>query len=67
MSFARGAGFEGMLVMIDDLEIYIYLESIYDDEMLGDIVYENGWEEECALIDFTADSQRIIHLEEAVA
>ena len=56
-----------MLVMIDDLEIYIYLESIYDDEMLGDIVYENGWEEECALIDFTADSQRIIHLEEAVA
>jgi len=67
IEFAKEAGFEGMLVMLDDLETYIYLESIYDDEMLEDIAYENGWEEVCALIDFTQDSQRVIHVEEAAA
>lgn len=67
IDFAQEAGFEGILIMLDDSESYIYLESIYDDETIEDIVYENGWEESCVMIDFAQNSQKFIAKQEYVA
>jgi len=66
IEFAQEAGFEGMLVMLDDSQTYIYLETIYDNETIEEIVYENGWDDDCALIDFSQNSQKMIHLQEAI-
>ncbi len=60
IEFAHEAGFEGMIIMVEDPENYIYLENIYEDAMLEDIVYENGWEEECMLINFSQNSSKIM-------
>jgi len=67
IAFAQEAGFEGILMMLDDSESYMYLETIYDTEVIEDIVIENGWDENCVVLDFVNHSQQIICLEEAVA
>ncbi len=67
IEFAQKAGFEGMLISLDDPESYIYLESIYDHDTLEDIVIENGWDEHCALLDFVEDSQKFLYVQEVAA
>jgi len=67
IEFAKKAGFEGILIRLPLSDSCIYLETIYDEDTLEDIVFENGWDSDCIMLNFANNSQKIIHLHEAVA
>lgn len=66
IEFAQKAGFAGIMLSLDDMENYLYLESIYDDETLEEMVRENGLSENCAVLDFTNNRQQLIFVCEVV-
>ena len=64
IEFAKKIGYEGILIRLSGNSGCIYLDSIYNMHTVEDIIVENGWDEDCLMIDFTEKSQRIIYRKE---
>ncbi|HIP60108.1 MAG TPA: hypothetical protein EYH01_06755 [Campylobacterales bacterium] len=67
IEFAKKIGYEGILIRLSGDSECIYLDSIYNMHTVEDIIVENGWGEDCLMINFSEKSQRVIYMKEAVA
>ena len=59
IKFAHDYGYQGMIVPLFGDCDEVFLESIYDEDELQDIAYENDWSE-FLLFDFVEDTQKIM-------
>ncbi len=67
IDYAKKIGYEGILIRLSSEGGCIYLDSLYNMHTVEDIIVENGWDENCLMLNFSEKSQRVIYMDEAVA
>ncbi len=64
IKYAKKIGYEGILIRLSSDSGCIYLDTIYSMHTIEDIIIENGWNEDCLMIDFSDKSEKIIRIKE---